>query len=44
MEKFKKWLSVFVKKANEVVNPIVGWCVFGGTLTLAIIIGLIVCL
>ena len=44
VEGSEKRLDVFMKKANKVVNPVVGWCIFGGALALAVAIGLIVCL
>lgn len=32
------------EKMQEVVNPVIGWSVFGGVLVLAILLGLLICL
>ena len=31
-------------KMQETVSPVVGWAIFGGTLALAILLGLLICL
>lgn len=31
-------------KRDEVVNPVVAWAVFGGTLAFAVLLGLLICL
>lgn len=40
----EKGFEAFWAKLQETVSPIIGWAVFGGTLVLAVLLGLLICL